>query len=105
MVQRRAETGAPDHDVDALLPAVSPHHAVRREAIERSHAAEHAALTRLAHGRHHHDVSETRGLRLGAALLPGSVPRGRLVEQVAAVHVIGQEARLLERDPGRVRYA
>ena len=79
--------------------AVAPDDAVRGETLERSHRVQNAAVPRLLHRRHHHDVAERGGRGFAeVAADPGARP----FEEDAAVDVVGQEHRVVERHPGGV---
>ena len=58
VVQRRFETGTPDHYIHRALRAIGPEHAIAGEAFERAYRVQYAALACLDHGRHHHHIAE-----------------------------------------------
>src|SRR5829696_10471845 len=105
MSEGRAEARAPDDRIKRLLAAFGPYDPALGETLERPGAVEDAPLARLLDRGHHHHVPEAPERRRLPILSSGLVALGGPLEEHAAIHVVGQEARLLERRPGRVRYA
>ena len=73
------------------------------ETLEGANALEDAPLARFFDWGQHHHVPEAPGRRPLASGPPGLVPLRGPLEEHAAVHIVGQEARLLECRPGRLR--
>ena len=101
MLERRTKARREDHRVHALLAPVGPHHAGRREPLEQSarRAARRARGPRApAAPSPRRRASEADRVR---SLLDGAIARRGLLEQIAAVHVVGEEVRRLARGPRR----